>query len=164
MTDDVSPATLPEPFDAWLRSVASAVLVDGDDAPLGNMVTLSIDATRARATDPATVVDLVHRVARAYEAQVARRFPGVGFHFYAWHDEQAGQLRCSCVPGEDATCLPFRATLVLTDDPAVIARSWLGSPWLSGIPLAALTSVDDDDDDDERVPPPLDVWAVRIPR
>ncbi|WP_234330926.1 hypothetical protein [Streptomyces sp. NRRL F-4474] len=73
----------------------------------------------------------VAEVMAAFErtaAAIRERILDPGFSgmatFYVWHDEQAGQLRCSTgsVPPD---ALPFRGTYVASDDLATVVEGFL---------------------------------------
>lgn len=59
--------------------------------------------------------------------------PGGPWIFYAWHDEAAGALRFSLVPGRPGSQLPFSAEVEILDDPSMVCEAFLSGsdviPW-----------------------------------
>lgn len=72
--------------------------------------------------------------------------------FYVWHDELAGQLRCSTT-SFPADRLPFGVTVVQTPLESIVEGFLRGS---SVIEWSSLAEVDDADHDDERE------WTVEV--
>src|SRR5690606_15496868 len=72
------------------------------------------------------VVVAIEDVVRAIRRQLAES-EQTRATFYVWHDEQAGQLRCS-VSSRPGTDLPFAYSYELTDDLGVIVNAFLGDP------------------------------------
>lgn len=91
----------------------------------------------SRGCDPRDVVDLLNEAADTWLARA--RSAGIGpATFYAWYDEQAGQLRLSLVPGE-ADALPFTGSIELVASPHDVVTAAL-STWNPGmIPWVELT-------------------------
>jgi hypothetical protein len=58
--------------------------------------------------------------------------------FYAWHDEQAGNLCFSIARGDPAD-VPFRARIALVGSPDPVVASFLSSPHRDGIPFSELS-------------------------
>ncbi len=77
--------------------------------------------------------------------------------FYAWCDEQAGQLRFSIAPCTSDN-LPFGARVVLVPDPGPIVELAVAASDL--IPWEELDGVSCDDGDGEEDTPHLLVWAL----
>lgn len=77
---------------------------------------------------------------------------------YAWHDEQACQLRLAT-----AECnidqLPFRCKVDLQESPDSIVVSWLSAP--DHIPWDALEEADQCELEDGSGVRPLRVWAIQ---
>jgi len=132
------------------------------------------------ACDSPEIADAVQahliQVSDAWFKQARIQYPSVGHAtFYAWYDEQAGQLRMS-MTSNPPDQLPFGCTVVLNDTPEKIVHRMLrdGSPGL--IAWSELEVVDPDDLPPQqegesflkylsRVDQPiveyrLDVWAV----
>ena len=73
--------------------------------------------------------------------------------FYAWYDEQAGQLRLSAHPAARAQDLPFGCSLKVVEEPAIIASLFLASTTKEGIAWSELELVTADDAEPEDPPP-----------
>jgi hypothetical protein len=131
-------ADLVAPLDGWLRFVRTHVL--GRD-PNENMLLFPLAEAQSQ---PVSVEQLAAFLAEAFReySKLAARAQLRGF-FYAWVDDQAGQLRCSFHEAETAGALPFRCTIVATDDPTTIAAAALSSPYAYGIPFHELKPIDE---------------------
>lgn len=77
--------------------------------------------------------------------------------FYAWYDEQAGQLRCSLTSLES---LPFDATLRPRSDPGPIVQAALSDPSPEFIDLDG--AVDAPADFLEESGTTLEVWVAQV--
>lgn len=78
---------------------------------------------------------------------------------YAWHDEQACQLRfatANCEPDK----LPFACKVDLQESPDAIVASWLNSP--DCIPWDQLKDIDDNNCEDVLNIPALRVWVIQM--
>ena len=85
--------------------------------------------------------------------------------FYAWYDEQAGQLRCSVASVEPGD-LPFRGTFQLVDSPVPVL-ALMGADALPGVvPWTDLQEVaaEEDADPSEQVERAFPVFAVKLTR
>ncbi|OKJ15700.1 hypothetical protein [Kitasatospora sp. CB01950] len=158
----------------WIAEVADEPLaLEPDDRPVEwrtNTWRLSTDDAERRALS-------VREVAAAFEEtadRIRRRIRERGFSgvatFYVWHDEQAGQLRCSTgsVPADR---LPFGAAYLPVDDLGPIVEGYLRDEEPGLVPWAGLVTVTDRSVLDEPEPefPPFPVWvrgvgAAPVPR
>ena len=77
--------------------------------------------------------------------------------FYAWYDEQAGQLRCSLTSLES---LPFRATLRQTSNPEPIVHAALSDPSPGFVELSG--AMDTPVDFVEESGTTLGVWIAQV--
>jgi hypothetical protein len=112
--------------------------------------------------DVATVVEAFDLV----QSELRRRFlEQVGSAtFYAWYDDQAGQLRCSLTSARPDR-LPFRAPYRLTTDVSDIVREAATDPHPGTIAWGELTPIDTASNLGvvaEMSHPPFRVWAVAI--
>lgn len=151
----------------WIGEVADEPLVlDPDDQQAETRVnTWSLSATP---TDLSTLT--VDQVVSAFEqtaAALRRRVHDMGHKgtatFYVWHDQQAGQLRCS-TSTQTPSHLPFGGTYEPTDALAPIVEEFLNDKEPGMIPWADLDTVGDDDaePDDDPIPPQFPVWTLNI--
>src|SRR6266511_4099238 len=102
------------------------------------------------------VVSAFLETARALQHRVrAAGFDGTAT-FYVWHDEQAGQLRCS-VSSRTPTDLPFRGNYQPTDDLSAIVAGFLSDDTPGIVPWEDLEPADDIDPEDDYYPP-FPVW------
>jgi len=83
--------------------------------------------------------------------------------FYVWHDEQAGQLRCS-TSSQPPDALPFRAAYAVTETLDPIVEPFLNDDEPGLVSWADLNA--DSDVADQRaaepVPPPFPVWTCGV--
>lgn len=113
-----------------------------------------------------TVDEVVAAFARTARAVLER---GTGpATFYVWHDEQAGQLRCS-VTSRTPTTLPFGGTYYPTDDLTGIVTDFLTDHSPGFIPWTDLTETDEGPADEDPAPPepqypPFPVWTTTTGR
>lgn len=153
------------PFLEWLAEVsADEVAIRPDDINAEaneNLWSFSLSSEQAAAVSVADVETFAKGVAdtrrvwlSAHEAD-----PMV---LYWWHDELAGQLRCSLVSASHGR-LPFRCPVVSVRTFGEIASEWLGSPYLQGIPLSELPPLVPGESVPEPLHLALPVWAVRVP-
>jgi hypothetical protein len=112
----------------------------------------------------------VQQIAAAFEhtARVLRRrIYDLGFQgtatFYVWHDEQAGQLRCS-TSSQPPNTLPFRGTYTAIETLDPIVEPFLNDNTPGLLPWAELTAEPDATDraEDEPIPPPFLVWTRSV--
>ncbi len=107
----------------------------GDNAAVENMWAVAVTGAQAESVRAFLVAASATYLARARDAGVS---PAT---FYAWCDEQAGQLRFSATPCV-AEELPFGAPVRFTDDPGEIAE--LAVQLRSRIPWEEIVDVTDD--------------------
>ncbi|MGW4893334.1 hypothetical protein ACWEQL_13885 [Kitasatospora sp. NPDC004240] len=105
------------------------------------------------------VVAAFERTAAALRTRVhAMAHPGP-VTFYVWHDDQAGQLRCSTgsVPPDD---LPFGGHYIPTADLAPLITEFLADTTPGVIPIE--DHDDPTDTPDEEQPPTFPVWVSNV--
>lgn len=149
------------PFDTWLAELADAPIERLPAAmAVGNQLSFSVTFDEASALNVEDVIAFVDELF-ANKRRVAARAGLTGLRMYAWHDEQAGQLRCS-IANDDGHPLPFGCAVRRCPDLRIIVRAWLHSPYLEGIPIAELTPTP------SKTPPEidpafqLDVWEIPL--
>ncbi|GHJ47032.1 hypothetical protein Cs7R123_43740 [Catellatospora sp. TT07R-123] len=82
--------------------------------------------------------------------------------FYAWYDEQAGQLRCSLTSASPGR-LPFSGTYRVTGDAAEVVALAAADLDPGHVPSDDLTEITRSINDDEAIPlPAFPVWAVVV--
>lgn len=109
------------------------------------------------------VVAALNVVAETLRQRLATHCSGT---FYAWYDQQAGQLRCSLssFPPES---LPFRAHYAVTGDAVEVVHLAAADPEPGVVSWSALVDVTDEatDTDTPRAQPPsaFPVWCTVLP-
>jgi hypothetical protein len=127
-------------MDLVLQEILSDLRTDVPSAS-GNA---GLDNMRAvplrRGCDPQDLIDFLNAAADTWLARA--KLVGIApATFYAWYDEQAGQLRMSVVPGTTAA-LPFSGNVDVLQSPHAIVSAAL-STWTPGIePWSELTDAD----------------------
>ncbi|GAB7102244.1 hypothetical protein JCM4814A_05580 [Streptomyces phaeofaciens JCM 4814] len=133
----------------WIAEVAEETLVlEPADRRLereANTWLLGVDDEERRSLSVAEVVSAFEGAAAALRVRIrALGFTGVAT-FYVWHDEQAGQLRCS-VGSVSPRELPFGAAYVPSRELAPIVQGFLADAgpeelpprvWVCGVGGAA---------------------------
>lgn len=112
--------TLDEPFASWLRDIAEStepLAIDGDFNHQGirNMEIFGT-GTDAGPYPHAALERLLRSMFTLRQMQLRKTHPDTPFLFYAWHDYQAAQLRCSVIQSDNPDDLPFGCTVVPTSD------------------------------------------------
>jgi len=80
--------------------------------------------------------------------------------FYVWHDEQAGQLRCS-MSSQAPDTLPFRGAYIATDALGPIIERFLGDQEPGHIPWSELNT-ETSQPANETVVSPFPVWTRSV--
>ncbi|MGA4994286.1 hypothetical protein [Nonomuraea bangladeshensis] len=110
---------------------------------------------------------LVEQALVAVGKRLGLRFADVAgpVTFYAWYDEQAGQLRCSVASVEPHN-LPFRGGFRPVDSPVPVVALMAADPLPGVVPWTDLREVSDEVDasPDEQVEYTFPVFAVKLTR
>ncbi|MEU1393628.1 MULTISPECIES: hypothetical protein [unclassified Nonomuraea] len=110
---------------------------------------------------------LVEQALVAVGERLGTRFADVAgpVTFYAWYDEQAGQLRCS-VASVEPSDLPFGGAFRPVDNPVPVVALMAADPLPGVVPWTDLREVPDEDDagPDEQVEYTFPVFAVKLTR
>ncbi len=107
------------------------------------------------------VVAAFQDAARALQHQIrASGFDGTAT-FYVWHDEQAGQLRCS-VSSRPPDDLPFGGSYRPTDDLGIIATSFLSDDTPGVVVWEDLEPADANNSHPDDHYPPFAVWTFDL--
>jgi hypothetical protein len=125
-----------------------------------NTVWLWADVDERRRLSAAEVVTRFDDAAERVHARVEDAGYIGAVTFYAWHDRQAGQLRCSvatCAP----TALPFGGAYGMTSDLAEVVAAFLADTSPGVVPFSDLQDVTDDEPDDIG-DEPFAVWAAAV--
>ncbi|NUP15127.1 MAG: hypothetical protein HOZ81_03270 [Streptomyces sp.] len=144
----------------WIAEVADEALVldpaDRSVESATNTWWLSAEDEERRSLSVSDVVAAFGRTASAVRGRVrALGFSGVAT-FYVWHDEQAGQLRCST--GSVAPdALPFDGAYEPSDELAPIVEGFLADAEPGGVAWAEL-----DDVGDRAAHVPVRVWVCGV--
>ena len=122
----------------WIAEVAEETLVlEPADRRLereANTWLLGVDDEERRSLSVSEVVSAFEGAAAALRVRIrALGFTGVAT-FYVWHDEQAGQLRCS-VGSVSPQELPFGAAYVPSRELAPIVQGFLADEGPEELPL-----------------------------
>jgi hypothetical protein len=142
---------------------ADAIVVRLDDIDAeahGNMWSFSFSPEQTAAIRVAEVVEFIQAIAAARGRWLAAH-PSGPMLMYCWHDEQAGQLRLSLVSASHGR-LPFGCEVAPVEDLGAVVRSFLGSPYLAGIPWSELPPLAADEVANEPPPFVLPVWIVPV--
>ena len=118
-------------------------------AARNNMWIIALSEAQSLAVGSEEMIAFLHRV-RAIRGEQRRSVDCAMATFYAWHDQQAMQLRLSVAPcglGE----LPFGCVLALVDGPEAIVNGFM-------------TDAVEWSEDERSLPPPLQVWASVLAR
>ncbi|MCX4580357.1 hypothetical protein OHB41_45840 [Streptomyces sp. NBC_01571] len=151
----------------WIAEVADEPLVlePADRRVEWETSTWSLGASDddRRSLSVSQVVTAFERTASAIRERARELgFPGVAT-FYVWHDEQAGQLRCSTgsVPPE---ALPFSGTYVVTDELGPVVEGFLADSEPGIIDWSALDDVQGHAEQTETEPEvmPFRVWVCSV--
>lgn len=146
-----------ELLERWGTELSGLTLVNSGDRnsdATDNMVAFSLADAQDAGVESLALASFLLDAFRL-SSRAAARLGHEGF-FYAWHDEQAGQLRMSAAWVSSTADLPFRATLHLIDEPEPIAEEAIESDAAHGIPL---DDSPDGAEPDESARPPLTVFA-----
>jgi hypothetical protein len=106
------------------------------------------------------VVAAFLQTARALQQRIRATGAAVTATFYVWHDEQAGQLRCS-VSSRPPAALPFGGAYQLTDDLGAIVSGFLDDLTPGAIAWADLEPADSADPADATCAP-FPVWTFDL--
>ncbi|MEU4091667.1 hypothetical protein [Streptomyces sp. NPDC026673] len=151
----------------WIAEVADEPLVlePADRQVEWETNTWSLEATDEdrRSLSAAEVVAAFERTAYA----IRLRTRELGFHgvatFYVWHDEQAGQLRCSTgsVPPD---ALPFNGAHVASDDLGPVVEGSLGDSEPGVVAWSGLDDLQSHAEQTETEPEamPFRVWVCSV--
>jgi len=131
------------PFQEWLAEL------EGEESP-------ELWCFSHGGADRGSFEEWVGFLRRAVRARAKLAHPDGVLTSYAWHDEQASQLRFATARC-DREHLPFGCTVVLVDDPSEVVAAWLRDPGY--IPWSDLKEVGPEDEAVEPEPYVLRVWA-----
>ena len=107
------------------------------------------------------VVTAFEKTARALRQRVATTDFRGSATFYVWHDEQAGQLRCS-VSSRTPANLPFGGNYRPTNDLGVVVAGFISDQTPGLVPWADLEPADDPDPGENSTYPPFLVWTYDL--
>ena len=151
-------------FDEVLNDINEGTLCVGDNESRENTWAVSLTSEQAEATSAADVVNFIESARSAFSKTAPSHARFAQLRFYAWVDEQAGQLRFS-VSSKDP--LPFGVPTRPVEDPLVIPNRLLSSDYLEGIPWSEFeyTGSDGEPDntpEDAALQEPLEVYVVPL--
>ncbi|RSS55178.1 hypothetical protein [Streptomyces sp. WAC01280] len=124
---------------------------------------LSAEDEDRKSLSVSTVVAAFERTASAIQVRIRELgFPG-GATFYVWHDEQAGQLRCS-TGSVTADELPFGGAYALSDGLGPVIQGFLAGSEPGAMDWSGLKSVQSHSDPTAAEPEvvPIRVWARSV--
>ena len=149
----------------WIAEVADEpLLLEPADRRMeweNNTWQLGADDEDRRSLTVAEVVTAFERTASALRGRIRELgLPGAAT-FYVWHDEQAGQLRCSTSSLPPDT-LPFGRAYLTSDDLGPIVEGFLTSREPGVVAWSDLDDVDVDQTGTEPELEPLRVWVRSV--
>ncbi|WP_405851852.1 hypothetical protein OG361_03875 [Streptomyces sp. NBC_00090] len=124
---------------------------------------LSAEDEDRRSLSVSAVVAAFERTASAIQVRIRELgFPGVAT-FYVWHDEQAGQLRCS-TGSVTADALPFGGAYVISDDLGPVIEEFLADSEPGAMHWSGLKGVQNHSEQTTAEPEvvPIRVWASSV--
>ena len=131
-------------LDEWLKEIRKLNLLvsdSGDVEARANSVEFRIQDAQNADITPDRLADFLLKCFREYSRLAAeKQTRGL---FYSWHDEMAGEVRCSFSSSTEAENLPFQCKIEPCGDLEAYAREMLESPAAAGIPYHELSVVDD---------------------
>ncbi|WP_405629250.1 hypothetical protein OG933_27070 [Streptomyces sp. NBC_00016] len=151
----------------WIAEVADEPLVlePGDRRTewAANTWSLGAGDEKRLSLSVSEVVAAFERTAAAIRDRIRELgFPGAAT-FYVWHDEQAGQLRCS-TGSVTPDVLPFGGAYVLSDDLGQVVERFLTDREPGVVPWSELVEAHDHSGQTagERERVPLRVWGSAV--
>lgn len=109
----------------------------------------------------ADIVAALEGTAQQIRSKVAGMDHSGPVTFYVWHDEQAGQLRCS-TSSRARTDLPFGSPYHATDDLPAIVEVFMSDISPGIVPLVDLEPVPDTTTEPGGGPPAFAVWTSDV--
>jgi hypothetical protein len=146
-----------------IQEIANAPVTlapDDQSAEFANTHWLAVRTAERSTLSADRVVAALQQTARAIQRQIRATGTAATAIFYVWHDEQAGQLRCSVSSRTSAT-LPFGGVYRLTDDLGAIVSSFLDDLAPGMIAWDDLEPADGTDPADGNYPP-FPVWTFDL--
>lgn len=152
------------PLTARIRSITGDVFViapdDLEEETRENTYLVSCSEQERRTVSPEEVVDALRDVATSRRRALAASAPEHTMTFYAWHDEQAGQLRLSTRSCREYE-LPFGVIVDTAASLGDVVVSFLASQYVGEIPRDELSLVPGGEDG-VGPSPVLQVFAERL--
>jgi hypothetical protein len=153
------------PLPGWLADVtADAVVIRPDNINAegeGNFWSFSLSPEQATVVSVAEVVEFIRAIVAARGQWLAAN-GARPMLLYCWHDEQACQLRLSLVSASHGR-LPFGCEVAPVEDLGAVAKSFLRSSTLGGIPWSEFRPLASDEVAGEPPPYVLSVWIAPVP-
>ena len=127
-----------------------------------NHWSIGIDSVTAKQVNTNDLEGFLKEMVQNRTRQLNESDKEIGLLFYAWFDEQSGNLNFNFINSGHKS-LPFAAEIMFVDSIETILNDFLNSEYLDGIPMNELEDVSGNSDDNEEREFKLKVYKEKIP-